>query len=83
MVPQCLLMCVSKRSGRAVIRTGGVNTKPGGGLYVLRREAVLARSAPRLIYVSCNPRTFERDATALLSGGYRLERVRTRVVLCT
>jgi len=37
---------------------------------------VLARSAvPKLIYVSCNPASFARDARILCDGGYRLARV--------
>jgi 23S rRNA (uracil1939-C5)-methyltransferase len=36
----------------------------------------LARSTvPRLIYVSCNPASFARDARILCEGGYRLARV--------
>jgi 23S rRNA (uracil1939-C5)-methyltransferase len=36
----------------------------------------LARGAvPRLIYVSCNPASFSRDARILSEGGYRLTRV--------
>jgi 23S rRNA (uracil1939-C5)-methyltransferase len=36
----------------------------------------LARGAvPRLIYVSCNPASFARDARILSEGGYRLTRV--------
>ena len=36
----------------------------------------LARSAvPRLIYVSCNPASFARDARIFSEGGYRLTRV--------
>lgn len=35
-----------------------------------------ASHAPRLVYVSCNPSSFARDAVTLIAGGYRLERVK-------
>lgn len=36
----------------------------------------LARSdVARVVYVSCNPQTFARDAKTLIDGGYRLERI--------
>ncbi|HEX7858315.1 MAG TPA: class I SAM-dependent RNA methyltransferase [Sphingobium sp.] len=39
--------------------------------------AQLAESqASRLVYVSCNPSSFARDAVTLIAGGYRLERVK-------
>lgn len=40
------------------------------------QAAVLAASAvPTVVYVSCNPATFARDAQLLTDGGYRLEEV--------
>lgn len=47
---------------------------PRAGAEAQARE--LARSNVRtLVAVSCDPRTFARDASILLAGGYRLERV--------
>lgn len=37
---------------------------------------IAASDVPTLVYVSCNPSSFARDAATLIAGGYRLERVR-------
>lgn len=47
---------------------------PRAGAMAQVRE--LAESdVPRVIYVSCNPTTFAKDAKVLIDGGYRLTRV--------
>jgi 23S rRNA (uracil1939-C5)-methyltransferase len=38
-------------------------------------QALAASAVPTLIYVSCNPMTFARDARILVEGGYRLEAI--------
>lgn len=48
---------------------------PRAGLAPEALDALLARRAPRLVYVACDPATFARDARRLSAGGYRLESV--------
>jgi tRNA/tmRNA/rRNA uracil-C5-methylase (TrmA/RlmC/RlmD family) len=45
----------------------------GAGPKVAERIAAL--KAPRVVYVSCNPTTFAREAVILVRNGYRLKRV--------
>lgn len=37
---------------------------------------IASASASRLVYVSCNPSSFARDAVTLIEGGYRLDQVK-------
>jgi 23S rRNA (uracil1939-C5)-methyltransferase len=46
--------------------------RPGAKAQV---EQLAASSIPKLVYVSCNPASFARDARILTNGGYRLTRV--------
>lgn len=48
---------------------------PRGGVEPAVVDALLDIRAPRLVYVSCDPATFARDAGRLARGGYRLRRV--------
>jgi 23S rRNA (uracil1939-C5)-methyltransferase len=47
--------------------------RTGAGPEVAARIAGL--KAPRVVYVSCNPTTFAREAVVLVKNGYRLTRV--------
>jgi 23S rRNA (uracil1939-C5)-methyltransferase len=38
-------------------------------------ERIAALSAPRIVYVSCNPSTFAREAAVFVKQGYNLERI--------
>jgi 23S rRNA (uracil1939-C5)-methyltransferase len=45
---------------------------PRAGAEDQARE-LAASTTPRIVYVSCNPPSFARDAKTLIEGGYRLE----------
>jgi 23S rRNA (uracil1939-C5)-methyltransferase len=45
---------------------------PRPGLVKVMRKWLIDTAPPRVLYVSCNPSTFARDAGALLAGGYGL-----------
>ena len=49
---------------------------PRTGMSKEAGDAVIALSAGRLVYVSCDPPTLARDARRLLDAGYRMESLR-------
>ena len=49
---------------------------PRAGLHPRALKHVIALSAPRLLYFSCNPATFARDAKELCGVGYAMSEVR-------
>lgn len=49
---------------------------PRRGMDPAALEALVAIAPPRIVYVSCDPGTFARDAAALADAGYRLEAFR-------
>ncbi|MCB2230539.1 23S rRNA (uracil(1939)-C(5))-methyltransferase RlmD [bacterium] len=49
---------------------------PRAGLHPKALKRMLELAPSRLLYISCNPATFARDAGELVSAGYRLDEVR-------
>jgi 23S rRNA (uracil1939-C5)-methyltransferase len=48
---------------------------PRSGCGARSAERIAAWKAPLVVYVSCNPSTFAREAAIFLKAGYRLERI--------
>ena len=48
---------------------------PRKGLQPAAMEAVLDLAAPKLIYVSCAPRSLARDLDRLIAANYRIEHI--------
>jgi len=52
------------------------NDPPRAGMHPRALKRLIEIDAPRLIYISCNPATFARDAAALRDAGYVLRTVK-------
>ncbi|MDO4754632.1 MAG: methyltransferase domain-containing protein, partial [Bacillota bacterium] len=48
---------------------------PRGGADAAALSALIDKSPPRIVYVSCNPTTLARDLKQLIANGYTLEKV--------
>ncbi len=48
---------------------------PRAGIDRKTRSTILAMDPDAIVYVSCNPSTFARDAKDFIMGGYRLDRM--------
>ena len=48
---------------------------PRAGLHPKALKKLIELDLPRVVYVSCNPATFSRDAAALVEAGYRMNKV--------
>jgi 23S rRNA (uracil1939-C5)-methyltransferase len=55
--------------------TATVIDPPRAGMHAKALKGLLRMEIPRLVYISCNPATFARDAARLVDSGYRLGRV--------
>ena len=53
-------------------RTDAVILDPPRAGALAQSEALAASDVPRLVYASCEPASFARDAAVLVAGGYRL-----------
>lgn len=57
-------------------RFGGVLLDPPRAGAREQVGRIAESNVPRVVYVSCNPSSWARDAAVLVAGGYRLEEVR-------
>ncbi len=48
---------------------------PRAGCQPAALHSIIALSAPRLVYVSCDPETLARDLKILCAGGYAIDRI--------
>jgi 23S rRNA (uracil1939-C5)-methyltransferase len=55
---------------------GVVIDPPRAGLHPKALKRLLELQAPRILYISCNPATFARDAQAIVAEGYNVSHVR-------
>jgi len=56
-------------------RTAAVVDPPRAGLHPKALKGLCKLAFPRLVFVSCNPATFARDARGLVEAGYRMGKV--------
>jgi len=49
---------------------------PRSGMAKAARDALIALSAPLVIYISCDPATLSRDLKAFLAKGYQLDEIK-------
>ena len=62
-------------TGPELKRFGAVVLDPPRPGASSQARALAVSDVPRIVYISCNPASFSRDARLLADGGYRLERV--------
>ena len=48
---------------------------PRAGIDRKARSSIIAMKPQRIVYISCNPATFSRDAKELIRAGYDLSKV--------
>ena len=71
-----LMEDVSKLLSEARVPGKVILDPPRSGAKELSRLLAKGPKPERIVYVSCNPSTFSRDAGLLRAGGYHLEKVR-------
>ena len=52
-----------------------INDPPRAGMHPKALKRLIEIDAPRIVYVSCNPATFARDAAELREAGYDLKEI--------
>lgn len=62
-------------AGRELARLDGLVLDPPRAGALRQATAIAEDPVPTVVYASCNPTSFARDARILVDGGYRLERV--------
>ena len=55
--------------------TGAIVDPPRAGLHPKALKRLIELDLNKLVYISCNPATFARDASQLVSAGYKIKRV--------
>jgi 23S rRNA (uracil1939-C5)-methyltransferase len=68
--------CSASEIGSIKIKfNAAVADPPRAGLSAKDRSALIAMSPERIVYVSCNPATFARDARDIIDAGYILKKI--------
>jgi 23S rRNA (uracil1939-C5)-methyltransferase len=55
--------------------TGAIIDPPRAGMHPKALSRLIELDLPKIVYISCNPATFSRDAVELTASGYEISRV--------
>jgi 23S rRNA (uracil1939-C5)-methyltransferase len=61
--------------GASIRPDGIILDPPRTGTGARNAARIAALKAPRIVYVSCNPSTFAREAAVFIAAGYRMDRL--------